>query len=133
MNLLEDLLGARAEDLISEVVSRTEFGRDEAESFVPEAGRSVAGALAKRAGDLDLSDMTSGNNVAMLLEQIDIGALAGKVGLSPDKGASGLAAMLPMLLGFLGKNDSAMGALKGLAKAEGAMDSLKDIGGKLFG
>ncbi len=133
MNLLDNLLGDHAEDLISEIVERTQFGREEAETFVPEAGRSVAGALAKRAGDLDFSDMASGANVATLMDQIDIGALVGKLGLSADKGAAGLAAMLPMLLSFLSKNDAAMGGLKALGKAEGAMDTLKGLGGKLFG
>lgn len=133
MDLLKDILGARTEDLISELVGRTDFGREEAESFVPEAGRSVAGALAKRAGDLDLSNIASASNVGTLIEQIDIGSLASKVGLSADKGASGLAAMLPMLLQFLGSNDNAMGALKALSKADGALNTLKGLGGKLFG
>lgn len=133
MNLLDDILGARTADLVAEVVGRTQLDAGEAEAFVPEAGRSVAGALAKRAGDLDLADLASAANMATLLDQIDVVGLAERLGFSADKGRSGLTAMLPMLLGFLSKNDAAMGALRALSGAGGALDGLKDLGGQLFG
>jgi hypothetical protein len=133
MNLLDDILGARTADLVAAVVERTQMNRDEAAAFVPEAGRSVAGALAKRAGDLDLANLASAANMSKLLDQIDVGDLVGKLGVSAEQGRSGLTAMLPMLLAFLSKNDAAMGGLRTLSGAGGALDALKDLGGGLFG
>lgn len=133
MDFLEDILGARTQELVKAVVDKSELGREEAETFVPEAGRSVAKALAGSAGQLDLSSLASQANVNTLLSKIDIGALAGAAGLTRERGASGLSALLPVLLRFIGDNDGAMGMLSGLAKAEGGLDTLKKLGGKLFG
>lgn len=133
MDFLEDILGARTQELVSAVLDRTELGRDEAESFVPEAGRTVAKAMAGSASELDLSSLASQANVNTLLSKIDIGALAGAAGLTRERSASGLTAMLPLLLKFIGDNDKAVGMLSALGKAGGAMDTLKGLGGKLFG
>lgn len=133
MDFLNDILGANTSELIGAVLKQTDMGREEAESFVPEAGQTVAKALAGSAGDLNLSQLASAANVAALLKQIDIGALAGRVGVSREKSSAGLSALLPMLLSFIGDNDKAVGALKALSQADGAMDTLKGLGGKLFG
>lgn len=132
MDFLEDILGARTQELVGAVLSSTDLGREEAESFVPEAGKSVAGALAKSADQLDLSALASPSNVSTLMSKIDLGSLAGAVGLTRERSASGLTAMLPLLLKFIGDNDKAVGMLSALGKAGGAMDTLKGLGGKLF-
>jgi hypothetical protein len=71
--------------------------------------------------------------VATLLEKIDVGGLASRVGLSEDRSSAGLAALLPLVLRFIDEDGGAMGSLKAIAKTDDAIDGLKGLGGKLFG
>lgn len=133
MDFINDILKAKGGDLVAAVLEKSDLGRDEAEAFVPDAGKSVAASLLKNAGDLDLSNLAAAANVTALLGKIDVGGLARSAGLSPERGTSALTAMLPLLLRFVGENGSAMKLISGLGKADDLMDGLKGLGGKLFG
>ena len=135
MDLLNDIIGKRGGDLLQALTRDAGFERDKAEAFVPEASKSVFAAVAARSSDLDMSNMASAANVSSVLKHVDIAKLAGKTGVTAEQGSKGLAAVLPMILGFMGENGDA-GALLGLlGKAKGlggAADGIKSFG-KLFG
>lgn len=133
MDFISDILKAKGGDLVAAVLEKSDLGQAEAEAFVPEAGKSVAATLMKSAGDLDLSNLAAAANVTSLLGKIDAGGLARSAGLTPERGTSALSAMLPLVLRFVGENGNAMKLLSGLGKADGVMDGLKGLGGKLFG
>lgn len=137
-----DFLGALLEEkqpaLVQTLTGETDLSPDEAERFVPEAGSAVVDALASHGGELDLDNLDGSGNVESLLGMIDIAGLAGRTGLSPEKAAGGLLAVLPMILGFLGiKAGGGQGLLSVLGSLGGGagdmLGGLGKLGGGLFG
>lgn len=137
-----DFLGALLEEkqpaLVQTLTGETDLSPDEAERFVPEAGSAVVDAVASHGGELDLDNLDGTANVESLLGTIDIGGLAARTGLSPEKAAGGLLAILPMILGFLGikagGGQGLLSVLGGLGGGAGDMlGGLGKLGGGLFG
>ena len=135
MDLIKDILESRGGDLVQALVGQAGFDADRAKAFVPEAGSSVLDALTSRASDLDLGDLASQSNVDRLVDHIDVGDLASRAGVSAQESSRGLAAFVPMVLGFLGEKSDAGGLLALLGKADDVGDVLGKLGGigKLFG
>lgn len=135
MDLVRELLEARAGDLVRTLTAQADFEEETARSFVPAAASAALDAMKARAGDLDPERMASSSNVATLLDQIDLGDLATRVGIAPDKASRGLTVVLPLILGFLGEKaggEGGLGGLLGLAGGLGdAADRLKGLGGLL--
>jgi hypothetical protein len=143
MDFLEKILKEKSSDLIGALTAGAGYSAKEAERFVPAASSSVVQAVASQAGKLDLDDLQNAANLAKIMKGIDIGGLASKVGLTPEQSAKGLAAILPMALGFmkdhgdglkgllgmLGGGDGAIGDALGALKGSGGLKGL----GKLFG
>lgn len=133
MDLVRELLEAKSGELVRQLTGQAGFEEETARQFVPAAGSATLEAMKARAGDLDLGQLASSSNVSVLLDQIDFGALASRVGISTDEAASGLGAILPLILGFLGDKAGGRGGLGGLLDLAGglggASDRLKDLGG----
>lgn len=95
------LLQEKEVELVRILARDTDISVYEAERFVPEAGTAVIEAIAARGGELDLEDPTGASNVRSLLGIIDVAYLGTRTGVSPQKAATGLVAMIPRMLGFL--------------------------------
>ncbi|MDH3272562.1 MAG: hypothetical protein OEN56_14590 [Gemmatimonadota bacterium] len=135
MDFIKDILEERGGDLFKALAAQDGFPTERAEAFLPEAGRSVATAMTSRASDLDLANLASSVNVGTILQGIDIPGLASRAGVTPEQGSRGLAAIVPMILGFVGEKGDADGILGMLGKVQGlggALGGVKGLG-KLFG
>lgn len=137
MDFLNEILKDKGAEMASALTSKAGFSADQAEKFVPEAGSSAVEALKSKASSLDMENLASPGNISSILGGIDIGALAGKVGVTADQGSKGLTTMLPMLLGLMGSKAKGMAGMMSMlglgGGAAGAADKLKGLGGKLFG
>ncbi len=138
MDFLKDIIQEKGADLAGGLVDKLGFSAEQAETFVPEAAGSVFDAVKENAGELDLAELAS--NPGPLVDKIDVGALAEKVGISSSQVTSGLGAIVPTLLSLLQEKAGGLSGLtsmlggQGLGKALGG--GLGDIGGaagKLFG
>ncbi len=130
MNLLQGILQEKGGELVRMLTARG-FSNKQAERFVPVASRAVVDAIRTRSSDLDMESLGSKGNATMLVREIDIDQVARESDVPPDRGASGLIAMLPALLGFLqakaGGGSAALAALAGLGG--GADDVMEKLGG----
>ena len=115
---IQQLITQLAPTLLAKL-QETGFSTDQAEQFLPEAGESIAGNVG--AGDL-VSLLAGGDPVAAILEKVDIGALASKLGIDSGLATQGLQSILPQLVEGL-KSEGGGGLLGSAAK----------LGGKLFG
>lgn len=135
MDLIQTVLDQKGGELLAALMQKTTMDKTQAESFLPEAGKSVMDAMTSSASELDTESIGSKANASRLVDAIDVGGLAARAGISTDQGMSGLSTIVPMVLGFLGESDNA-GALLGLAaKAKslgGSLGGVKSLG-KLFG
>jgi len=136
VDFLAALLEEKQGSLVQALTGQTDFSPEEAEKFVPEAGSTVVDAVASNLGELDLDNLADAGNIQSLLGKIDIGDLAGRSGLSPEKAAGGLSALMPMVLGFLGSkaggSGGLMSALGGMGGGAGDMlGGLGKLGGVL--
>lgn len=137
MDFLNDIIKERGGDLIAELTSKAGFSTDQAARFVPAAGSSVMDALTARASDLDLGDLTSASALGTITQQMDIGALSQKAGVTADQGAKGLSSILPMLMGLIGEHGKGAGGLLSLLTASGGaaggLGAIKGLAGKFLG
>jgi hypothetical protein len=106
MDFINDLLSGRAEEF-TQLLADNGFSLEEAARFLPEAGQSVSDA----ASSAGMSLLGSGSPVETLLAQLDIGALAEKVGIAPELAEQGLQALLPVVTEALGGEEGALGSL----------------------
>lgn len=138
MDFLKQILDEQGAELAGSLVTNLGFGAEQAQAFVPEAATSVFDAVKEKAGDLDLSDLAS--NAGTLVNSVDAGALAERVGIEPSQATSGLGAIVPSLLtalqekaGGLSGLTSMLGGGEGLGKALGGIPGAGNLAGKLFG
>ena len=148
MDLLQNLLKEKGGDLVGALTGSAGFGKPEAERFVPAAGSSMLDAFKSQAGSLDLDDIQNAakigavrgaETVDKIMQGIDIGGLAKQVGITPEQSAKGLAAIMPMVLGFMKEHGDSLSGLLGMlgGGADGpdvgdALGKLKGLG-KMFG
>ena len=135
MDLFDELLKQRGGELLSALTSKAGFGQQEAESFLPEAGKSLMGAITSQADALDFSNPASDRNVGKVMEHLDLASLVTRTGVTSEQGNKGLTALLPLVLGFLGEKGDAraiLGLLKNAGPLGDALGKLKNVG-KLFG
>ncbi len=134
MDLLKGILQEKGAELVSQLTGQIGFSRDQAERFVPEAGSAVVDSIKGQAAELDLENLTSAENVQALMGGIDAGSLASKVGIPASLSESGLKALVPSLLGFIGAKAGGSGLtslLGGMGKLGGASEAIGKLGGML--
>ncbi len=106
MDIIKNLLSGQSEEL-SSLLAEKGFSLDEAGRFLPEAGQSVSDAASEAGAGL----LTSDSPIDALLENIDIAALAEKVGIAPELAEQGLQALLPAVTEALGGEEGALSSL----------------------
>lgn len=137
MDFLKDILEEKGAELAGGLVSKLGFQPEQAQAFVPEAAASVFDVVKDKAGDLDFSDLAS--TTGSLVDGVDVGALAAKVGIDSSQVTSGLGAIVPILLSALQEKAGGLSGLTsmlgggGLGKALGAVGGIGGVAGKLFG
>lgn len=102
--IINALIKGKGSDLLSGLVG-SGFTQDQAEKFLPEAGKSISGALS---GGESVSDTDS------ILSKIDIASLAAKVGIDSSMATKGLKSLIPLILSKLG--GESLGGMLGKAK-----------------
>jgi len=135
MDFLQEMLKEKAGELISELTAKAGFDADSAERFVPAAGSATVQAVKSEATSLDLANLASSSNITSVLGAVDVNALAGKAGVSSSQSSAGIAAILPMVLSFMGSKAEGAGGVLALLGAGGGLgetvDKLKGLGGFL--
>ncbi|MEM7097926.1 MAG: hypothetical protein AAF541_06655 [Pseudomonadota bacterium] len=81
---------------------------DTAGEFANEVGQQVAGD-----DGLDLSDILTSLDATSFLQKVDAGAIAGKLGLSPEIVQQGLQLVAPAIEQFAGEKLGVLGKLAG--------------------
>ncbi len=105
MDILQSILGDKAGEMISGLVGKG-FSQEQAEKFLPEAGSSIVSAFENSGGNSD-ADSILGN--------IDLSAIASKLGIDSNLVDQGMKFILPTILGQLG--GSGAGGLLGKIKS----------------
>lgn len=131
MDFLKDLIREKGGDMVANLMQNG-FNKEQAGSFVPEAGQSVMDALTGGDG-FDLEDLGKLSNISALMGKIDLGGLAAKVGIGQGQAKSGMESILPMLLGGMQEKAGALGGLASLLGGGGGLGALGGLAGKLFG
>lgn len=135
MNFISDIIKERSGDLIGQLTSKAGFSREQAERFVPAAGSSVADTLAKKALELDLTNLASASSIGAIAKHVDVRALSQKAGVTAEQGAKGLSSLLPMLMGLIGdraKDAGGLLSLLGGGASGGNLGALKGLAGKFL-
>jgi len=94
MDMLKMLLNDKYKDMFSSLTS-SGFSEDQAKAFIPEA-----------ASQLMSSGNAAGSDASSILGNIDIQALAEKLGISSELVTTGLAKLLPIVTSATGGDDS---------------------------
>ena len=96
MDLMGMVMSSKGQELISGLM-QSGFSAEQAKEFLPEAGKDILSALTKQdSTQLNLED--SASQTSNILADIDISALASKVGLSSGIVNSGLQMLIPQVL-----------------------------------
>jgi len=90
MDLISDFITDKGSELISTLIDLG-FSQDQAEQFLPEAGKNVMSLIGEGQTDID-----------SILDNINISALAEKIGIDSSLVSNGLKSILPTLLEKLG-------------------------------
>lgn len=133
MDLIADIISKNGSRMVQDLVSGAGMRAEQAEAFLPEVGGSLASALTKQAGNLDLKDLPSPKNVDHLLKGMDAAKLASRVGVTTEQGSRGLSTLVPMILRLLDERggDDLLRMLGGAGGMGDALGKLKGLG-KLF-
>lgn len=92
MKAITDLISNNSSTLISSL-SNLGFSQEQAEQFLPEAGKNI------------MTQLTEGNiDTESILKNIDVAAIAEKTGIDPSLAASGVTSLIPDLLAKFKEN-----------------------------
>lgn len=130
MSLIDEFMAANGSKLVSQLTA-SGFSLEQAQKFLPDAGRQLITALQK--GDIDLlKAATDRDGLSSVLGGLDIASLAARFGVNEEAVRSGLASTLPSLIDFLKKNGGALagGLVSGL---KGNSGGLAGVAKGLFG
>ncbi len=120
MDFLKNLRDENTANLVSGLVDKAGFSADQAKAVVPEAASSVVDAV--KGADIDFSSIGAASQA--IVDKVDVGSLAGKVGIDTAQAQSGLGALVPNLLELV--QEKAGGGEGGIGKIVGGL-------GKMFG
>jgi hypothetical protein len=127
MDMLNTLIGDKGGDLVASLLKQG-FDNNNANTFLREAGGSISSAVTS--GKVDLSQGGISDQVGALLKNIDITALASRVGIKPELAQSGLNTVLPTLLQLLQQGGGQ--GIGSLLSGAGSTGDLLNMAKKLF-
>jgi len=110
MNLIFNLMGSKSSRLIKQLTGAG-FSAEQAQSFLPDALKSLMGGL-QQANVQDLLNTDNSTQTSSLMDKIDITALAGCLDNDSGLARQGLQAIIPQVLDFL-KDHPAIASLLG--------------------
>jgi len=107
MEILSKLISEKSTELVSSLVN-SGFTKEQAENFLPEAGKSVISTIGSERGlnVNNVSNLLASGQIASLMEQIDITDLASKTGLDALLIYNGFNSLLSTLMDLLKHNGS---------------------------
>lgn len=115
MDILKNILNQHGSTLLSKLTD-SGFTLDQAKQFLPEASDGLLGSLK----NVDLGSLLSsqpGEQVSSLMNNIDIGSIAAKLGLDTQLVQGGFQSFIPSALALVSEKsgglDSLLGGLKG--------------------
>jgi len=117
--------------LTQQLAAKAGFSSGQATAFLPLLIGKVMEVV--KGGKMDLGALAGGGDLSGLVGQLGLGGLAKQVGVDEAKATTGAKAILPSLLGTVGKDAGGLAGMAGkMAPGGGAADLLKKAGG-LFG
>lgn len=117
--------------LTQQLTAKAGFSSGQATAFLPLLIGKVMEVV--KGGKMDLGALAGGGDLSGLVGQLGLGAMAKQVGMDEAKATTGAKAILPSLLGVVGKDAGGLAGMAGkMASGGGAADLLKKAGG-LFG
>lgn len=122
MDILKELISSKGAGLMTELAGKG-FSAEQAEKFIPEAGSRIMDALP----GLDLGSLLKSDTstqISSVIGNIDIAALAGKLGLDAGLAQGGLEKLIPIAMSFLKDNEAAAGLLGMLGGKAGGLAGL---------
>jgi hypothetical protein len=132
MEFIEEFLKQHGSGLIGQLTEKVGFSADKAGAFLPRLLNSVMKLVGD--GKLDLANLLSGNGVSELLAKLDIGGLAGSIGIEPEKAEAGVKevgpSMISSLQGMADSPEQLLGMLGG--DQGGILGSVGKLAGDLF-
>ena len=129
MDMIKSLLGDKFSHLTG-LLEEHGFNGEQADAFIPEAAKDFLGVFQNNKDAIDLADLPS--TAQTFLDKIDLGALAGKVGISESLAQSGIEKIMPTLLQLAEAHKDKLEMFSGLAGGN-LGNMLGGFAGKLFG
>ena len=130
MDLLNNLISNHSSELVS-TLTDSGFNTEQAENFLPEAGRGVTEALSGG----NLSELLGGDSSALMstiLEKVDIAGIASRLGIDESMVNNGLTALVPKVVEIFQGEGGGLASLLGGEGAGGLLGGLAKLGGKFF-
>ena len=129
MDMLKDLLANHSSELIDSL-SESGFSVEQAQDFLPEAGQGVKDALS--GGDVvSLLSSDTDSIVSLLMEKVDIAAIAERVGLDEAMVSNGLEVLIPKVVEIFENEGGGLSSL--LSSGEGGLlGGIAKLGSKFF-
>ena len=106
MEFIKYMINEHRGDL-TESLSSAGFSADQAKNFLPEIASSISSACDKDGIESIVSGMTSGN-YSQLLESINIGDIASKLGIHSELVSSGFESIIPALNNLFSTNGTGL-------------------------
>ena len=129
MDMLKDLLANHSSELIDSL-SESGFSVEQAQEFIPEAGQGVKDALSGG----DVVSLLSGDTdsiLSLLMEKVDIAAIAERAGLDEAMVSNGLEVLIPQVVEIFKNEGGGWSSFLGGGEG-GLLGSITNLGSKLF-
>ena len=130
MDLLNNLISNHSSELIS-TLTDSGFNTEQAQNFLPEAGRGVTEALSGG----NLSELLTGDTNALMstiLEKVDVAGIASRLGIDESMVNEGLSALVPKVMEIFQGEGGGLASLLGGEGAGGLLGGLAKLGEKFF-
>lgn len=130
MEFLNTIIQSHGGELVSNLVNSKRFNLEQAEQFLPAAGQSILKVIGEQSKQINGDQLNSPENQQMILEKINLNALAEKVNIAPEQAQGGIQSILPQILELI---SGKFGNIEALLPLLGSGDMLEKAGGLLGG
>lgn len=99
MDLIENLMNTHGDEMVRRL-SGAGLKPEQAKAFVPDASQEMLSALAQ-SDPTELMKQPEATQTSTILERVDIGALARRIGIDQSLAQRGMQALVPILIGYI--------------------------------